>query len=91
MLTTPVENCLQCELYDLCGEFDDGTCMKQVARQDSHTTRYVILEYKGIKKNVADWARYLGINRSTLIYRLKQVGMNAIKQLYDKIEKEGKQ
>lgn len=52
-----------------CGYNKDNCRWVPKNRQASHTRRSCIIEYDGKKQNLSDWARQLGIKRSTLAQR----------------------
>lgn len=53
------------------GDYEPSNCQWATnIEQLSHTRRTVYLEYKGVSKPVAVWAREKGINRKTVMTRL---------------------
>ena len=86
---TPARNCLKCEFYDKCEEFDDGRCLI-LTKKIKVKPRRNFFECNGKVMTLAEWARFLGVNRTTLQYQFYHKGVSAIKKALENKKAKGK-
>jgi hypothetical protein len=77
----PVDNCLECPLYDECEKYSSGKCLlwgKKPESTTSHTQRWKTYWYDKKDYRAIEWAKYLGLSYTVVYGRLKKYGAKAI-------------
>lgn len=85
-MTVPKNNCLKCHLYDFCEQFDDGDCpmVNTDILLGNKRPHSIMWEHAGHKMSGGEWADLFGIKRRTFYHRLKNRGIGAIREEWNK-------
>lgn len=81
----PVDNCLECVLYDECEKYSSGKCLlwgKQPESTKSQTQGYKTYWYDKKDLRAIEWANLLGLKYTIVYERLKRYGAKAIPMFF---------
>ena len=77
---------LTLERIDNDGNYEPSNCKWSTRTEQNNNSRInVIIEYKGQRLTMAEWARLIGIKYNTLLYRLRRYNWPIEKALTKKI------
>jgi len=78
---------LSLDRIDVNGNYDKKNCRwVEFSKQAKNKTTNRKITYKGVTKNLNDWARDLGIKRTTLRMRLDEYGYSVKKAFTTKVQ-----